>query len=95
MDLVDNDSRVVDRVLVNLFSGGTAELLSKDFVEGFLEGLARQPELGPTLLARMFIVAALVDAVAFVGIAIALLLIFANPFLSQVKAAAAAAGVGQ
>jgi F-type H+-transporting ATPase subunit c len=58
----------------------------------FLEGLARQPELGPTLLARMFIVAALVDAVAFIGIAIALFFIFANPFVGPVQAAAAAAG---
>ena len=31
---------------------------------------ARQPELGPTLLARMFIVAGLLDAVAFIGIAL-------------------------
>ena len=29
----------------------------------FLEGMARQPELAPALLARMFIVAALLDAV--------------------------------
>ncbi len=50
----------------------------------FLEGMARQPELGPTLLARMFIVAALLDAVAFIGIAFALFFMFANPFLTGV-----------
>ena len=50
----------------------------------FLEGMARQPELGPTLLARMFIVAALLDAVAFIGIAFALFFMFANPFLKGV-----------
>ncbi len=30
----------------------------------FLEGMARQPELAPALLVRMFIVAGLLDAVA-------------------------------
>jgi len=53
----------------------------------FLEGIARQPELGPTLLVRMFIVAALVDAVAFIGIGFALFFTFANPFLTGVQTA--------
>lgn len=53
----------------------------------FLEGLARQPELGPTLLARMFIVAALLDAVAFIGIGFALFFTFANPFLATAQTA--------
>ncbi|HEV2700071.1 MAG TPA: F0F1 ATP synthase subunit C [Steroidobacteraceae bacterium] len=57
----------------------------------FLEGMARQPELGPALLARMFIVAALLDAVAFIGIAFGLYFTFSNPFLDIVKTAAAAA----
>jgi F-type H+-transporting ATPase subunit c len=57
----------------------------------FLEGMARQPELAPALLVRMFIVATLLDAVAFIGIAFALYFTFANPFLAAVKAAAAAA----
>ncbi len=46
----------------------------------FLEGVARQPELAPLLLGRMFIVAALVDAVAMIGIGFALFFTFANPF---------------
>jgi F-type H+-transporting ATPase subunit c len=33
----------------------------------FLEGAARQPELTPMLQVKMFIVAALVDAVAMIG----------------------------
>ena len=48
----------------------------------FLEGAARQPELAPMLMTRMFIVAGLLDAVPIIGVAIALLLIFSNPFLS-------------
>ena len=48
----------------------------------FLEGTARQPEMAPMLQTKMFIVAGLLDAVPIIGVAIALLLIFANPFLS-------------
>ena len=50
----------------------------------FLEGSARQPELTPMLQTKMFIVAGLLDAVRIIGVAIALLLIFANPFLSAI-----------
>lgn len=52
----------------------------------FLEGAARQPELTPMLQTKMFIVAGLLDAVPIIGVAIALLLIFANPFLSAIAA---------
>ena len=57
----------------------------------FLEGMARQPELAPALLARMFFVAALLDAVAFIGIEFGLFFTFANPFVTALQAAAAAA----
>lgn len=46
----------------------------------FLEGAARQPEMIPTLQGKMFIVAALLDAVTMIGVAIALYFTFANPF---------------
>lgn len=45
----------------------------------FLESVARQPELGSQLQTRMFIVAGLLDAIPMIGVAIALLLLFANP----------------
>jgi F-type H+-transporting ATPase subunit c len=48
----------------------------------FLEGASRQPELTPMLQVKMFIVAGLLDAIPMIGVAIGLLLIFANPFLS-------------
>jgi F-type H+-transporting ATPase subunit c len=54
----------------------------------FLEGASRQPELAPMLQTKMFIVAALLDAVPMIGVAIALLLIFSNPFLSKLAALA-------
>jgi len=52
----------------------------------FLEGSARQPELTPMLQTKMFIVAGLLDAVPIIDVAIALLLIFANPFLTTIAA---------
>jgi F-type H+-transporting ATPase subunit c len=47
----------------------------------FLEGSARQPELAPMLQTKMFIVAGLLDAVPMIGVAIALLLLFSNPYV--------------
>ena len=51
----------------------------------FLEGSARQPEMIPTLQVKMFIVAGLLDAVAMIGVGIALYLLFANPFIAMIK----------
>ncbi len=42
-----------------------------------LESTARQPELGPMLQSKMFIVVALLDAVPMIGVGIAMYLIFA------------------
>jgi F-type H+-transporting ATPase subunit c len=53
----------------------------------FLEGSARQPELTPMLQTKMFIVAGLLDAVPMIGVAIALLLLFANPLLGSIAPA--------
>jgi len=58
----------------------------------FLEGAARQPELVPMLQVKMFIVVALLDAVAMIGVGIALFFTFANPFIGQFLAAAEAVG---
>jgi F-type H+-transporting ATPase subunit c len=51
----------------------------------FLEGAARQPEMIPTLQVKMFIVAGLLDAFTAIATAIAVLLLYANPLLSQMK----------
>lgn len=47
----------------------------------FLEGASRQPELANMLQTKMFLVAGLLDAVPIIGVAIALLLLFANPLV--------------
>jgi len=50
----------------------------------FLEGVARQPELGGMLQTRMFLMLGLTDAVPIIAIAFAAFLMFANPFLGQI-----------
>ena len=55
----------------------------------FLESAARQPELAPMLQVKMFIVVGLLDAVAMIGVGIALFFTFANPFVAQYAAAIA------
>ena len=42
-----------------------------------LEGTARQPELGPMLQGRMFLLAGLIDAIPMIGVGIGMYLIFA------------------
>ena len=51
----------------------------------FLEGAARQPELVPMLQTKMFLIVALLDAVAMIGVGIALYFAFANPFIGQLQ----------
>ena len=42
-----------------------------------LEGTARQPELGPMLQGKMFLLAGLIDAISMIGVGIGMYLIFA------------------
>lgn len=61
----------------------------------FLEGVARQPDLTPMLMLRMFLMAGLVDAFAAISIVMGLYLIFANnPFLGAVNEAVLKAAGG-
>ncbi len=42
-----------------------------------IEGTARQPELGPMLQGKMFLLAGLIDAIPMIGVGIGMYLIFA------------------
>ena len=46
----------------------------------YLEGAARQPELMDKLQTKMFLLAGLIDAAFLIGVGIAMLFAFANPF---------------
>ena len=49
----------------------------------FLEGAARQPEMIPQLRINLFIVAGLLDAISMIGVGVALIFTFANPFMDK------------
>ena len=46
----------------------------------FLEGSARQPELMGKLQTSMFVLAGLIDAAFLIGVGVAMLFAFGNPF---------------
>ena len=85
---------VAAALLIGLASLGTA--IGFGVLGGkFLEGVARQPELTPMLMMRMFLMAGLVDAFAAISIVMGLYLFFAqNPFLGAVLKAAKTAVAG-
>lgn len=47
----------------------------------YLEASARQPELIDSLQTKMFILAGLIDAAYLIGVGIAMMFAFANPFV--------------
>lgn len=54
----------------------------------FLESAARQPEMIPVLQTKLFIIAGLLDAISMIGVGVAMLYTFNNPFLSALLQAA-------
>ena len=47
----------------------------------FLEGAARQPEMIPTLQAKVFLLLGLIDASFIIGVGLAMLFAFGNPLI--------------
>ena len=47
----------------------------------FLDGAARQPEMIPTLQAKVFLLLGLIDASFIIGLGIAMLFAFGNPLI--------------
>ncbi|MDR2208291.1 MAG: F0F1 ATP synthase subunit C [Azoarcus sp.] len=48
----------------------------------YLEASARQPELMNALQTKMFLLAGLIDAAFLIGVGIAMMFAFANPFVA-------------
>lgn len=85
---VQSMTAIAAALLIGLGALGTA--IGFGLLGGkFLEGAARQPEMVPTLLKNMFLIAGLLDAVTMIGVGIALYFTLANPFQQQVLAVAA------
>ncbi len=74
-------------IIIGLAAIGTA--LGFAILGGkFLEASARQPELMPQLQTKLFVIAGLLDAISMIGVGVALLYTFSNPFLNAVLTAA-------
>ena len=58
----------------------------------FMEGIARQPEMLPTLRVQMFITAGLMESFPFIVLAFAMYFTFANPFVGAALDAIRALG---
>ncbi len=58
----------------------------------FMEGIARQPEMLPTLRVQMFITAGLMESFPFIVLAFAMYFTFANPFVGGALEALKALG---
>lgn len=80
METVLSFSAIAVAIIVSCCALGTA--IGFAMLGGkFLDGAARQPEMAPMLQVKMFIIAGLLDAVPMIGIVVALLFTFANPFV--------------
>ncbi|GGX83449.1 F0F1 ATP synthase subunit C [Massilia dura] len=75
-------------IIIGLAAIGTA--LGFAILGGkFLEASARQPELMPQLQTKLFVIAGLLDAISMIGVGVALLFTFNNPFLTALTNAVA------
>jgi len=85
METIISSTAIAVALMIGLAAFGTA--VGFAILGGkFLEATARQPELGPALQIKMFIVAGLLDAISMIAVGVALFFVFANPFLSQLPA---------
>lgn len=83
MEAVVSMSAIAVAIILGMAAVGTA--IGFGLLGGkFLESSARQPELMNTLQTKFFIIAGLIDAIAMIGVALALLIMFANPFVGQI-----------
>jgi len=86
MEMVVGLTAVAVGLLIGFGAMGTA--IGFGLLGGkFLEGIARQPEMAPMLTGRMFLIAGLLDAVAMIGVGVALFFTFANPFIAAAQSA--------
>lgn len=85
MDIIISSTAIAVALMIGLAAFDTA--VGFAILGGkFLEATARQPELGPALQTKMFIVAGLLDAISMIAVGVALFFVFANPFLAQLPA---------
>lgn len=79
METIQAFSLIAAAIIFGLGGAGTA--LAFGALGGkLIESSARQPELAPKLQTQFFLVAAFVDVISIIGVGMAFVFIFANPF---------------
>ena len=77
MDILGSANVIAAAIMIA--GGGIGIAIGMGILGGkFLEGTARQPELVPLLRTQMFIVVGLLDAMAVIGVAMGLYLLFST-----------------
>src|ERR1051326_2301838 len=78
---IQSTTALAAAIIIGLGAIGTA--LGFAILGGkFLESSARQPEMIPVLQTKLFIIAGLLDAISMIGVGVAMLYTFNNPFLA-------------
>ena len=78
MDL--NSALAITCGLIGAFGAVAAAVIIALVGSKYLEASARQPELIEPLQTKLFLIAGLIDAAFLIGVAVALLFAFVNPF---------------
>ena len=88
-------STTVIAVGIILATAGFASALGWALIaRQYLEGIARQPEVMPTLRVQMFITGGLMESFPFIVLAMAMWFVLANPFIGTAVTALAAISAG-
>ena len=81
---LQGSTAIAAAIILSLAALGTA--LGFGILGGkYIESSARQPEMMNTLQGKFFIIAGLLDAVAMIGVVVALILVFGNPLLGALN----------
>ena len=71
----------MDQTIVAQYSLIAAALADSKAAVKALEGMTRQPEMAGKLFTNMLVAIGLIESIPIIAIVIALVLVFANPFL--------------
>lgn len=80
MEMIQALSLIAASIIFGICGAGTAVAFG-NLGGTLIESSARQPELAPRLQTQFFLVAAFVDVISIIGVGMAFLFIFANPFV--------------
>ena len=81
---LQGSTAIAAAIILSLAALGTA--LGFGILGGkYIESSARQPEMMNPLQVKFFIIAGLLDAVAMIGVVVALILVFGNPLLGALN----------